>query len=213
MRTLVGVFPSRADAEHVVGHLYAAGIPSDDISVADGVKAEGHEWSQRNLAACGGLSFGWFMAWLIPIVAKRGFGAATAFGAEVGGAAGLICGLVALAVRGGNPIVFGSELLTLLAAVAVGVAFGGLIAGMYNMGVSHEEVALQDEAVREHGVVVSAHVDAARTAEAIKVMTEHGARNLRADTDVWKATGWNGPHIADEPYPSDSSIRKHETGS
>jgi len=194
----------------VARDLNAVGIPADEVSIADGEAAEGHEWSQRNLAAVGGLSAGWFIAGLIPLVAKTSFSGAVTLGASIGGAAGFLAGMVALAIRGGNPIIAGSGMATAFAAVAIGAAFGALIAGMYNMGVSHEEIPLVKEAVREHGVVVAAHVDAPRAPDAFRVMTEHGARNLRADADAWTASGWTGPHIQDEPYPSDSTIRKHE---
>jgi hypothetical protein len=40
-------------------------------------------------------------------------------------------------------------------------------------------------------------------------MEEHGARALRTDTDAWKASGWSGTVVPDEPYPSDSTVRKH----
>jgi len=208
----VGVFPSKLEAEHVVRDLNLAGIPSDEVTVADGAGAEGHEWSQRNLAAVGGLSAGWFIAGLIPMVAKMNFSRAAAFGASIGGAGGLIAGLSALAIRNGPPVVAGSAVLTVLTGVLIGVIFGSLIAGLYNMGVSHEEIPLFKEAVREHGVVVAAHVDVPRAPEAFRVMTEHGARNLRAEADAWIASGWTGKHIDDEPYPSDSTIRKHAPG-
>ena len=204
MRTVVGVFPSRADAEHVVEHLIHTGVPSDDVIVADAITANGHEWSERNLAACGGLSAGWFMAWMIPLVAKRTFPAATAFGASIGGTAGFIAGLIAVGI--GSQV---NALITLLAVVALGAIFGGLIAGMYSLGVSHEEIPLQAEAVREHGVVVAAHVDTPTAAAVYKVMQEHGARALRADLDAWKASGWSGTYVPDEPYPSDSTFRRH----
>ncbi len=204
MRTVVGVFSNEEEAKHVIDHLIEAGVPSDDVAVADAVKAEGHEYSERNLAACGGMAPGWFMAWLVPLVAKRTFPAAVAFGAAVGGATGFLAGLVAL--RAGSPA---SALVTLLAGAAVGAIFGAVIAGTYNMGVTHEEIALKDEAAREQGVVVAAHVDKVTADTAYRVMDEHGARALRVEADVWKATGWSGTVVPDEPYPSDSTIRKH----
>jgi uncharacterized membrane protein len=100
-------------------------------------------------------------------------------------------------------------LATVFAGVAVGAIFGALTAGMYNMGVTHEEIPLRAEAEREHGVVVAAHVDVATAPAAYKVMEEHGARALRADLDAWKASGWTGTAVPDEPYPSDSTIRRH----
>jgi hypothetical protein len=196
----------------VARDLNAAGIPSDDVRIADGAGAEGHEWSQRNIAAVGGLSFGWFIAGLIPLVAKRTFGAAAGIGASLGALAGFIAGLCALAIRGGTPLIAGSGVLTVFATLCIGAAFGALIAGLYNMGVSHEEIPLRSEAVRENAVVVAAHVDSPRAPDALRVMTEHGASSLRADVDAWKASGWDGAHIKDEPYPSDSSVRKHEPG-
>jgi hypothetical protein len=204
MRTVVGVFSNEDEAKHVVDHLIEAGVPSDDVAVADALRAEGHEYSERNLAACGGMAPGWFMAWLVPLVAKRTFPAAVAFGAATGGATGFLAGLIAL--RAGSPA---SVLVTLLAGVAVGAIFGAVIAGTYNMGVTHEEIALKDEAAREQGVVVAAHVDKVTADAAYQLMQEHGARALRADIDVWKATGWTGTVVPDEPYPSDSTIRKH----
>ncbi len=204
MRTVVGVFSDRAVADRAVHHLIDIGVPSDDVTVADALKADGHEWSDRNLAACGGLSAGWFMAWMIPLLTKRTFPGATAFGAGVGGVTGFIAGLAALWI--GSPA---GATVTMLAGVTTGVVFGALIAGMYSLGVSHEEVPLQAEAVREHGVVVAAHVDKPTAEEAYRLMEEHGARALLTDEDAWKASGWGGTVVPDEPYPSDSTIRKH----
>lgn len=204
MRTVVGVFSDRAETDHVVRHLIEVGVPSDDVTVADAVWAEGHEWSDRNLAACGGLSMGWFMAWMIPLLTKRNFRGATAFGAGIGGVIGFIAALFALWI--GSPA---GATVTMLAGVATGVVFGGLIAGMYSLGVTHEEIPLQAEAAREHGVVVAAHVDKPTAEVTYRVMEEHGARALRTDVDAWKASGWGGTIVPDEPYPSDSTIRRH----
>lgn len=204
MRTVVGVFSNEDEAKHVVDHLIQTGVPSDDIAVADALRAEGHEYSERNLAACGGMAPGWFISWLVPLIAKRTFPGAVAFGTAVGGAAGFVAGLIALRV--GSPATLP---VTLLAGTGVGAIFGAVIAGTYNMGVTHEEKALQDEAVREHGVVVAAHVDKVTADATYRLMEEHGARALRVDADVWKASGYSGTAVPDEPYPSDSTIRKH----
>jgi hypothetical protein len=204
MRTVVGVFSDRAEADHVVRHLTDVGVPSDDVTVADTLKADGHEWSERNLAACGGLSAGWFMAWMIPLLTKQTFRGATAFGAGIGGVTGFVASLIALWI--GSPA---GATVTMLAGLAVGATFGGLIAGMYRLGVTHEEIPLQAEAARVHGVVVAAHVDKPTAEETYRLMEEHGARALRIDVDAWKASGWAGTLVPDEPYPSDSTIRRH----
>jgi uncharacterized membrane protein len=205
MRTVVGVFPSQQEADRVARDLNALGIPADDVSIADGTGRNRREWSQRNIAACTGASCGWLIAGLIPLIAERSRAAATGIGAAIGGLAGVIAGVIALAVHsGGNPFA------TVFAAVAVGAAFGAVIAAVYNAGVSHEDIPLDNEALREHGVVVAAHVDEPRAPKAVLVMNEHGARNLRDGADAWGASGWTGSHRAEEPYPSDSSVRTHE---
>jgi len=40
-------------------------------------------------------------------------------------------------------------------------------------------------------------------------MDEHGARDLNAEADAWRAAGWTGPYSNPHPYPSDSSITSH----
>lgn len=212
MRTVVGVFPSREEADRVSHDLKAIGIPSDDVSIADGTGGDRREWSQRNIAACTGASYGWFVAGLIPLVAERSRLAATGIGAAVGGAVGVAAGFIALAIRGGAPLVAGSQAATVFAALAIGAAFGAAIAELYSMGVSHEDIPLDNEAVREHGIVVAAHVDPPRAPEVLRVMNEHDARKLRDDADAWSASGWKGEHITEEPYPSDSTFRSHQPG-
>lgn len=212
MRTVVGVFPSRTEAEDVARDLEALGIPEDEVTIADEAGADNHEWSSRNLAACGGLSFGWFLAGLIPIITQCSRAAATGLGASTGAVAGLIAGMAALMVTGGTPIIAGSVIATVLAALCIGAIGGGLITAVYTMGVSHEGIPLVGEAVREHGVVLAAHVDVPREEEALRVMNEHGGRQTCAAADAWTATGWTGPHPAEEPYPSDSSYVSHPAG-
>jgi hypothetical protein len=212
MRTVVGVFPSREEAEHLAHDLKELGIPEDEVIIADSAGADNHEWSSRNLAACGGMAFGWFIAGLIPVMAERSRVAATLIGASVGSIAGLIGGLAVLVMRGGIPLFGGSPITMALSVLATGALGGGLIAAVYSMGVSHEGKPLVVEAAREHGVVVAAHVDVPREPEILRVMNEHGARNSRAGADAWRASGWTGTHATEEPYPSDSSFISHRPG-
>jgi hypothetical protein len=120
--------------------------------------------------------------------------------------------MAALMVTGGAPIIGGSVIMTVLAALSIGAFAGGLITAVYSMGVSHEGIPLAAEAEREHGVVLAAHVDAPREPEALGVMSEHGARFTCIAADAWIASGWTGPHSAEKPYPSDSTFISHPAG-
>ena len=219
MRTVVAVLPSIAEAEQVAHDLRAIGIPNEEVSIAGGAEEKDRQkcakegaWSRRNIAAAAASGFGWFIAGLIPLIAERTRAGASLVGAALGGSAGLIMGLLAFTLRGGASLPVASAIATILIPPVVGAVGAAFIARLYNTGVSHESDALCAEAIREHGVVVAAHVDESREPEAVQVLNAHGARNAHAAADAWLASGWIGKHTRDEPYPSDSSFRSHEPG-
>jgi hypothetical protein len=212
VRTVAGVFPSEMEAEKAAGGLRALGIAPDEVIVADG---EGHSGkslmsAQRNMAAAAASGAGWFLAGMIPVViSQRSAAAGGAVGALVGAIFGAIGGLI---VHAAPASLFAAinVFAVVPGAALIGAIAGGLVAWVYSLGVSREGVALRAEAVREHGVVVAAHVTESAEQAAIGVMTEHGAARLRADADAWLASGWTAPHPHEHEYPSDSSIRCHE---
>jgi hypothetical protein len=215
MRTVVAVFPSREEAEQVARDLEKIGFPNEEVSIA-GNDADRHdrkagEWSRRNIAATAASGWGWFLAGLIPLIAERTKTAASLVGAALGAGAGLIIGLIATFARG-LPITDSTSIGTILLAMIFVSLFAGFAAETYNSGVSHESEALCEEAIREHGVVVSVHVDEAREPDAVRIMNEHGCRNEHADANAWLASGWKGKPLNDEPYPSDSSFVSHPMG-
>jgi len=207
MRTIVGVFPSRDEADHVAHDLNTVGIPPEEVTIATGAKSDAGEWSHRNIAAVAGSGFGWLLAGLIPRVTAGNRRTAVRFGAMVGGGLGIVVGLIAIAAESGRAIVIGHEIVTVLGGLLIGVIGGGIVAWMYNAGVSHEVVPLSEEALREHGVVVAAHVDEPAEEKVLRVMNQHGAKQLRTEADAWAASGSTADHSDEEPYPSDSSVR------
>jgi len=210
MRTVVGVFPSRAAADSVARELNTVGIPFDEVAIAEATsKDHEKEWSRRNISAAAGSGFGWFLAGLIPQVAERSRAGAEIFGFSVGGAAGLAAGLAFTALQSSTTGLPPHTLAGAVIGLLIGGAAGGSAATLYNMGVSHERLALAREAQLDHGVVVSVHVEPAREMETLKIMNSHGAIKTDADADAWAATHWIGPHHREEPYPSDSTYRSH----
>lgn len=188
MKTVVGAFPSMAEAERVARDLEEMGIDKDEISVIAGNEAGAHDEYVKKPA---------------------GAGAAAASAASFGGGVGIVAGLIALAIPGVGPIIAGGALATVLTGLGVGAAAGGLVGAFTNMGVSHEEAPLYQEAVRRGGVVVAAHVNDPMERDAIRVMDEHGARDLKAEADAWRASGWKGSYSNPHPYPSDSGAVTH----
>jgi hypothetical protein len=176
------------EAERVARDLEEMGIDKDEISIIAGNEAGAHDEYLKKPTSTG---------------------AAAASAASFGGGVGIVAGLIALAIPGVGPIIAGGALATVITGLGVGAAAGGLIGAFTNMGVSHEEAPLYQEAVRRGGVVVAAHVNDPMEQDAIRVMDEHGARDLNAEADAWRAAGWKGSYSNPHPYPSDSGTVTH----
>ena len=188
MKTVVGAFPSMAEAERVARDIEAMGVDKGEISVIAGNESGAHDEYLKKPTSTG---------------------AAAASAASFGGGVGIVAGLIALAIPGVGPIIAGGAMATVLTGLGVGAAAGGLLGAFANMGVSHEEAPLYQEAVRRGGVVVAVHVNDPMEQDAIRVMDEHGARDLKGEADAWKASGWTGAYSNPHPYPSDSGVASH----
>ncbi|HET7599125.1 MAG TPA: general stress protein [Gemmatimonadales bacterium] len=153
-RTIVGLFPDRADAEAAIQDLKDAGFTNEQIGVAMRDAGE-----QQTLAADTG--------------ANAATGAAT--GAVSGGLVGGLIGLLgSLLIPGVGPIVVGGVLASTLVGAGAGAATGGIIGGLIGMGVSEEDARHFDARFREGAVLVTVTAGA-RTDEAIRILDQHGA--------------------------------------
>ncbi|HVW86453.1 MAG TPA: hypothetical protein VHB50_17325 [Bryobacteraceae bacterium] len=184
---MAAVLSSMSEAEHVARHLENLGIPREDINIIAGNEANRHDEYMKEVKR-----------------ESTTTGAAAASGASFGGGVGILAGLAALAIPGVGPIIAGGAMATVFTGMGIGAAAGGLVGVFKNMGISHDEAGLYEEAVRRGHIFVSAHVTDPMETEVRRIMEEHGARDVRADAEQWRASGWTHPN------PSDSSIRAHE---
>jgi len=189
MRTVVAVLPSVEDAKHVAHHLEELGVARKDLNIVPGTESDRHELKRV-------------------IKAKRTNFAAVRSGAIRGAIGGLVLGGAILAVPGVGPFLDGSFSETLAASIALGAVAISLMTLCANMARSHEEVPLFNEAIREHGAVLAAHVTADREEATVLVMREHNGRSVKAAEDAWKASGWAG-QLENHPYPCDSTVTAH----
>jgi hypothetical protein len=152
-QTVVGLFPTRAQAEGAVSDLKDAGFTKDQIGVAMNDVEE-----QRRLAGDSG--------------AEVAEGAAT--GAVSGGVVGGLIGLLgSLLVPGVGPIVVGGVLASTLTGAGIGAATGGIIGALVGIGVPESDAAHFDQGLRTGGTLVT--VDAGgRTGEALGILERHG---------------------------------------
>ncbi|MDE3196815.1 MAG: hypothetical protein KGN84_10755 [Acidobacteriota bacterium] len=215
MKTVVGVLPSLREAEALERDLESLGVSTDELLIATGGRQSPQKsaGAERTIAAAAASGFGWFLAGFVPLIgSRRSAPAAAGVGALLGGLAALIAGAVGIAVAGAAPWAAGSPAITLLAVAGAGAAAGAIVAAIYNSGISHDEIPLQAEALREHGVVVAAHIGEPMEAQVLRMMRQHRANHVRSDVDTWIASGWTGEGHKRRADPSDSTARSDERG-
>ena len=109
----------------------------------------------------------------------------------LGGAAGLVVGLMGLAIPGIGPIVAAGPIAAALAGAGVGAVAGGLIGGLTGVGVSEDDASYYAESVRRGGALVTVRADDSRADEAASLMRNHGAVDIERRVEQWKQEGWS----------------------
>ena len=188
MRTVAGVLPGVAEAWYVAHKIESLGIARNEINVVPG-KMDKQEIRKVERS-------------------KRSDAAAAGQGALRGAGFGLLLGGLVLLLPGVRPFVFGSAILTLCATALVGAMLISAMVMMENMGESHEDAALHDQAVRDGGVVVAAHVSEDTEPEVVTALWNHGARHVQAVADVSRF-GLASEYLYEHPYPCDSTVKNY----
>src|SRR5918997_6847702 len=176
-RTIARMFDSYADASAAVRELEAAGFSHDDVSL---IANRGDDATDGTTTTTETESD-----------AGSGAGTGATIGTLIGGGAGLLAGLGALAIPGVGPIVAAGWLVAALTGAGVGAAAGGLLGGLTGAGLSEEHANVYAEGVRRGGNLVTVRTDESRVAEAEAIMARHNA----ADTDTlgttYRESGWS----------------------
>ena len=173
MKTLSGLFDTRADAMAAIEDLVERGIPRADISI---LSSDSSGWYDEDSEEEAG--------------AETGAG----IGALAGGAGGLLAGLGILAVPGiGELVAAGWLLSTAFGAAAgaiVGGAAGGLVAWLMDNGVDERDAHVFAEGLRRGGTLVTVRVPENRVVAAEATFLKHGV-DIAARRDDFEAEGWS----------------------
>jgi uncharacterized protein (TIGR02271 family) len=180
-KTVIGLFDNRAEAQSVVQELLSENFRREDISVMS-KKLEGQDRQGEHVEYVeedGDEQ--------IKDMAK---GAGT--GAAIGGLAGLLVSLTALAIPGIGPVLAAGPLAAVIAGAGIGATAGGLISGLTRLGVPEDDANYYAEGVRRGGTLIS--VDAAddRAESAVAIMKRHGAVEIDKRAAEWRDEGWSG---------------------
>lgn len=177
-RSIARLFDNAPHARMAVEELERAGFTQDDISYLGGQEDRGT--SGTGTTGTGDTS--------------AGTGAATGatLGTVLGGGAGLLAGLGALAIPGVGPLVAAGWLVAALTGAGAGAAAGGLLGSLVTAGFGEDEAAGYSEGVRRGGHLVVVRTDDTRAAEAERILDRHGPVDMQTRTADWRSEGWTG---------------------
>ncbi|WP_245614873.1 general stress protein [Muricoccus aerilatus] len=214
MRTIARLYDSYADATAAVNALEAAGFRHDDVSIVanDGSSNAGSVTGQTMGATTGtptgAMTSGTMGAGTMgtatmgdaagsdiqPTVdtdeAASGAGTGATIGTVLGGGAGLLAGIGALAIPGIGPIVAAGWLVAALTGAGAGAAAGGLLGSLTGAGVEERDAHVYSEGVRRGGSLVTVRTDDARAAEAEAIMVRYNPVDATSREADYRAGGW-----------------------
>ncbi len=151
-KSVVGLFRDPIEAQVAVRDLEQAGFDHSNISVVT------HQAThQRSTTDAGEHTSG------------------TIKGAAIGGVAGALLGLAALAIPGIGPVLAAGPLAAALTGAGVGAATGGMFAALSELGVPEHETEYWAEGIRGGGSLVIVHATEETGDRAQSILDRHGA--------------------------------------
>lgn len=161
-KTVIGVFPSRSQAEKAVQELRSAGYDRE-ISIlakdAQFVKDKGATDSDENSVMFG--NSGSVMTGAVS-------------GGVIGGLAGLALGAGALAIPGLGAVIAAGPIAGLLS----GAATGGIAGGLVDWGIPKDRGEFFEGEVKEGNIVATVRTVDDKIDKAAAILKDHGARNV-----------------------------------
>ena len=172
-RTVIGTFDGWQTAERVVDDLLSSGFRRDEVSLI----------ANRDVAPH-----------IQPLEGIGGSGSSVdaAGSAAIGGLAGFVAGLAALAIPGIGPIIAAGPLAAGLIGASVGAAAGGVIGALRSHGVPEEEAEVYSEAVRRGSTLVAVNTTDDKVDSATAIMNRHNVVNIEERVQTWRSEGWTG---------------------
>ncbi|WP_203074367.1 hypothetical protein [Falsiroseomonas ponticola] len=193
-RTIARMFDTSMTAHAAVRDLEEAGFAHDDVTYMGNQDADA-----ANDSVAGGDS----------VRGSEGSGAGTGatLGTVVGGGAGLLAGLGAIAIPGIGPVVAAGWLIAALTGAGVGAAAGGLLGALTSSGLPEDTAASYSEGVRRGGHLVVVRTDDTRAAEAERILEARNPVDMQRREAEWRDGGWAGG------VPADPMLGAATTGS
>ncbi|MDK2879200.1 MAG: hypothetical protein PWR06_1916 [Thermoanaerobacteraceae bacterium] len=163
VKTVIGVFDSKEQAEKAVSQMRNSGFDTNEISiVAKGAKGEaGRGGNGDDDDGDGNLG--------MDTVADG-----TTTGGVLGGLAGLALGAGALAVPGLGPIIAAGPIAGLIS----GAATGGVAGGLIDWGIPEERGRYYEGEVKKGRILAVVRAHEQKVGNAAKIMRQNGAKDV-----------------------------------
>ena len=184
-RTLARMYDSYDDAKAVVHELESSGVPHSEISLV--ANADAHGRTSGTSAVTGAGANALDPADRDDTDSSAGGKRGALLGGVLGGGAGLLAGIGALAIPGVGPVVAAGWLVATLAGVGVGAASGGLVGSLTGAGVSRDEAHVYAEGVKRGGSLVTVRADEAEASRVEAILAR------RSPTDWQQRRSSYGP--------------------
>jgi len=203
-KTVVGLFDSYSEAQHVVQDLIDGGFNREDISVVSNDSTHSAE-RERMVGTTGTTA---------ESAAADGAGTGAVSGTVLGGALGLLVGAGLLAIPGIGPVLAAGPLAAGIGTIAatvgagalgagIGAATGGLMGGLVGAGVPKEDAEYYAEGVRRGGTLVTVNAEDSMASTAHDILQRHNAIDIDERSTQWRSGGWTG--FDDKTEPLDRS--------
>lgn len=166
MASVVGLFPSRDQAEKAIKAFREKGLTEKEVSIVakqETVKGAGAKAGGRqDMEAGGDLGTG------------QDLTSGATWGGTLGGLAGLLASAGALAIPGIGPLVAAGP----IAATLGGAAAGGIAGSLIDWGVGGEAGKKYEEGVKRGEILAAVKADKAKVDEAAQIMRQYGAKDV-----------------------------------
>jgi hypothetical protein len=187
-RTIARLYDTHEDAVAVVRDLEAAGIPHDRVSIV------APNYDERYATEPAG----------------SGAGAGATIGTIIGGGAGLLAGIGAIAIPGVGPVVAAGWLVALITGAGIGAAAGGLLGSLTGSGVAEDEAHVYAEGVRRGGSLVTVRMDEAEAPRVEQIMAAYAPVDWQTREADYRAAGWDRFDPAAPAYSAEAIERERD---
>ena len=190
-RTFTRLYDNHDDAVHVVQALEADGVPHADISLV--ANNADNRYDTTGTGGTTGAAVAGDDADVESTGAEStGAGSGATVGTVLGGGAGLLAGIGALAIPGVGPIVAAGWLIATLTGAGIGAAGGGILGSLVGAGVPEEHAHVYAEGVRRGGTLVTVRADESQADRVDAILDQRAPVDPALRQADYQQAGWTG---------------------